>query len=243
MRKSPKGVKQTLTSKQEITELLEIAREYQWKLMFNLPEVAGELPGRAEIFHVNPEDGFLTVGSEINSLSTSENFGIRFEARDAGIYFQFLSETLPYPGNPLAYRFASERRIAFPVELTYQQQREALRINFSNMDTISIALFTEDGKRVAGSIVDMSTVGVRAGFPGYLVDQFEDSKLITDCGIILPDTSVLKCRVEVLGTLYDFEEDTTFARCRFLELDNDVEIKIREVTSQALKNNQENSSA
>lgn len=235
MLESQQGVSQIITNREEITELLQIASTFVWKFTFSVPDKPASAPFSTEIFHVSPEDGYLTVSSDINTLCPGDNAAIHFAVQNAGISLQFDTETLPYPGNPLAYRFASERRIAFPDKLIYKQHRAAIRVNFSDLDTIPITFFTEDGNHLNGTVEDLSATGVKARFSGYLVDQFEEEQLIIDCGLLLPNDTNLTCRVEVLGTSYEFKEDVSFFRCSFIELTSDDEVHIRGLIQDALK--------
>ena len=132
MRETPKGKEQIIDSPLEITELLGLAKDFLWKFSYSKPQTAADPSKVTEIFHLNPDEGYLTVSSEINSLCPDDNMEIQFVAENAGIVAKFESETLPYPGNPLAYRFASERRVAFPDKLIYQQNRETTRFDVDN---------------------------------------------------------------------------------------------------------------
>jgi hypothetical protein len=51
---------------------------------------------------------------------------------------------------------------------------------------------------------------------------------------MLPDGTTLNARVEVLGTIYDFEKDASLVRCRFIEMDRNVDLKIKELIDEAL---------
>jgi len=232
MREIPKGTERTIDSPQEITELLGLAKDFLWKFAYSKPQTTVDRTKVTEIFHLHPDEGYLTVSSEINSLCPDDNMEIQFVAESAGIVAKFESKTLPYPGNPLAYRFASERRVAFPNKLIYQQNREDPRIGVENSQPIPFTLITDKVIHMTGAAHDISATGIKARFPGYIVEQFEEEGLVADCLIELPNGKSVQCQVEVLGCSYEFTADVSFIRGRFQNLSDESKESILELIQQ-----------
>ncbi len=229
-----KGIEQLIVDPADIAKILSTAKEHVWKLKFCLVNELLVSPFATEILQFDQEQGILTVGAEVNTLWSQPESVLRFTAQDGGLSIQFDASLLPLSGNPMAIKYASERKLVAPSEIIYRQMRKAMRVNFADQDNISVMLFTDQGKPVKGSVEYMSISGVKARFPGYLIEQFEESRVIADCGFMLPDGTTLNARVEVLGTIYDFEKDASPVRCRFIEMDRNVDLKIKELIDEAL---------
>jgi hypothetical protein len=225
-----------IESRAEIIELLTLATEFKWKFSFCLSDTDTTPSHVTEILHVTPKENYLTVGAEINSICPGDGSAMRFLAQDAGISVGFDTQTIPFPGNPLAYRFANERRIAFPKKLTFKQSRQSERLNFAHLEPIPVALFTDKDVHLAGVVEDLSTTGIRARLPGYMVEQFENQgDVVADCILDLPDNSSLQCRIEVLGNFYEFTKDASFIRGRFIDIDDEKQAVINNLIDRASK--------
>jgi hypothetical protein len=235
------GIEQLIEDPAGIAKILDTAREYGWKLKFCLVNELLVSPFATEILHFDREQGTITVGAEINTLWSQPDSVLRFNAHDGGLSIQFDAPLLPLTGNPMATKFATERTLAAPSKIIYRQKRKAMRVNFADQQNFSIILFTDQGDPVSGRVEDMSTSGVKARFPGYLIEQFEESKVIADCGLLLPEGTRVKARVEVLGTIYDFEQDATLIRCQFMELDSNADLQIKELIQQVLESSEQRS--
>ncbi|MBL4819629.1 MAG: PilZ domain-containing protein [Gammaproteobacteria bacterium] len=236
MGSSSTGETKLIESQQEITELLNLAKEFQWKLSFGLPEEPIQPGNVTEIYHVNDKEGHVTVGSEVNSLCPADDSAILFIARDAGISVEFESRTLPYaPGNPLAYSFASDRRIAFPDKLVYTQARQSERVNISSLQAVPVTLGIDGNNQLSGTMFDISEHGTRLQFPGYFDEQVEETDIFADCVLDLPAGDSVQCKVEVLGSSFNFDDDASFVRCRFVDMSHKNQANINEFIDLAKK--------
>lgn len=229
MRELPKGHEEVIESPQEIAEILNLAKDYLWKFSFHKPGEQADPDRSTEIFHVNPDEGYVTVSSELNNLCPDDNDPVQFFAENGGISVHYKSRTLPYPGNPLAYRFASERRVAFPDKLTYRQNRTDHRFSFEGAQPVPLALYTDDGIHLTGVVSDMSASGMKVKFPGYVIEPFEEKQVTADCVIELPNGQSLQCGIEVLGQSYEFTSDASYIRGKFQELTNENKSQIKEL--------------
>ncbi|HAJ76243.1 MAG TPA: hypothetical protein DCM64_07285 [Gammaproteobacteria bacterium] len=113
--------------------------------------------------------------------------------------------------------------------------RKAIRINYSNQQNIPVTFFASLGVRFQGSLVDISTTGVKIRFDGNISDSLESSEIIADCQIRLPDESLLEAWARVLGHLYDSEQDISYLRCQYLDLNINSELLLKNLIDDALR--------
>lgn len=236
MNQNEKPASRLLTDKTAITTILQIAKTHLWQFAFYRPDQASGSPFTTELLRVDEDKGVIVFGPEVNSLVSKSPRTVRFRANSGGISVQFDTHILPEPSErPNAHLFASTCRVAFPGKMIYLQRRQTVRVNFTDMAQIPITLFTSDGKTISGEVEDISETGVKARFAGYLVEKLEADQLIADCGLILPDRSEIQGEVQVLGTLYDFQEDVSFVRCSFRRMSGNAPLRIRALIEQAIK--------
>ncbi|MEQ8954431.1 MAG: hypothetical protein RL120_09880, partial [Gammaproteobacteria bacterium] len=58
---------------------------------------------------------------------------------------------------------------------------------------------------------------------------------VADCQLLLPTGAVVDSNVQVLGCLYDPDKDSSYVRCRFLQLHVNSELQLRALIFDALK--------
>ena len=225
----------------EIATILQIAKSHLWQFSFYLPDKSNRSPFSTEILRVDPKARTVVFGPEVNTLAGPKPRDIRFRASNGGIGIQFDSQIIQESSAPNAHFYASSCKIRMPERLVYAQQRQAVRVNFSNLAEIPITLFTGDGHHISGLVEDISESGVKARFSGYLVEKFDNNELIADCGLILPGRTEIQGKVQVLGTLYDFQEDVSFVRCAFTKLSGSGPLRIRALIEKAQKKTESSS--
>lgn len=157
-----------------------------------------------------------------------------FRSQSGGISLEFESQLLG-GDDSLSSRLFSECRIRYPERMRFNQLRHAVRIDCNSIDDILVSLFTEQLK-LQGKVQDISTTGVKIRFEGNLSYQFNDSRMVTDCRMRLPDGSLIGIRLKVLGFFYDPAEDISYIRCYFLEIREDKEMQLKELINSALQN-------
>jgi c-di-GMP-binding flagellar brake protein YcgR len=229
------GSQRTIEDAGEIVEILRVARMHGWKFSY---AIDGMVPGVAfitEILAVNPEYGSVTIGSEVKYLGLKEYEGISFKVQNGGISVRFNSTLLPNSEESTGRHWYGQCRIAIPKQLEYGQQRQAVRVNFANLEVVPVTLFTGDGRQVSGIVDDISVSGLRAKFQGGIPEKFDTSGIVTDCRMKLPNASSVSVRVQVLGGMHDPRSDASLMRFRFLELHNDVELKLQDLINKALE--------
>lgn len=224
-----------LEDRKEIASVLQVAKVHLWQFAFWLADKQTHSPFTTELLRVDPAAGILVFGPEVNSIATKEAKTIRFQAQSGGLKVRFDSKIIPEQEKSNTQFYASYCKLSFPQKLLLDQMRKAVRVNFSNLASIPITLFTGEGHHINGTVEDISETGVKARFQGYLVEKFAAGELIADCGLILPDRSRVNGKVQVLGTLYDFQEDVSYVRCCFKRLDDNGDIKVRELINKAVE--------
>ena len=224
-----------LDDRKEIAAVLRAAKVHLWQFSFFLPGKPADSPFTTELLRVDPDAGVLVFGPEVNTLASKGPKVIRFHARSGGLKISFDSETIPETEKQNSQFYSSYCKMVFPGKLVLDQMRKAVRVNFSNLANIPVTLFANEGHDTTGTVEDISETGVKAKFPGYLVEKFAAGELIADCGLVLPDKSQVTGKVQVLGTLYDFQEDVSYVRCCFKGLDEKGEIRLKRLIAKALE--------
>lgn len=231
---TPSKRNQELTNPAEIGEVLRVAHTHRWPLIYSVKGGQRTSSHTAELLKVEPQKGTLTLSSDVKYSGLEPNTTIDFRSQSGGISLEFESQLLG-GDDSLSSRLFSECRIRYPERMRFNQLRHAVRIDCNNIDDILVSLFTEQLK-LQGKVQDISTTGVKIRFEGNLSYQFNDSRMVTDCRMRLPDGSLLGARLKVLGFFYDPAEDVSFIRCYFLEIHEDKEMKLKELINSALAN-------
>ncbi len=231
---TPSKRNQELDNPAEIGEVLRVAHSHRWPLIYSVYSGQRTSSHTAEILKVEPEKGTLTLSSDVKYSGLVPNITTDFRSQSGGISLEFESSLLG-GDDSLSSRLFSECRIRYPERMRFNQLRHAVRIDCNSIDDILVSLFTEEVK-LQGKVQDISTTGVKIRFQGNLSYQFNDSRMVTDCRMRLPDGSLMGARLKVLGFFYDPAEDISFIRCYFLEIREDEELHLKELIESAIQN-------
>ncbi|MFM1897082.1 MAG: hypothetical protein RLZZ385_2156 [Pseudomonadota bacterium] len=237
------GFHRIVTDLAEIADILNVAQLHGWRFSYSVSDMVPGVAFVTELKDIDPEEQVITIGSEVKYVGLEPFERLQFNVRNGGISISFSSHLLPPNLDVSGKKWRGDCQVALPTRLVYGQQRQAVRVNLARIEKVPVTLFTGDGKQVTGSVDDISMGGLRARFACNVVSQLEASRLITDCALTLPDTSVIKARVQVLGGIRDTERDTGFMRFRFLELNSDVELKLEALILDSLRSRPQSASA
>lgn len=229
------GTTRNIENPQEIAELLRVAIAHNWNFSYSVADMVPGVSFNTELLAVDPDLATVTIGSEVKYIGLKEYDPIKFRSQSGGLSLQFISKLLPSAGTRTTSKLLGECRIVFPESVLYSQLRQAVRVNFSKLHEIPVTLFLADGTHITGLVDDMSVTGLRARFNDRRVKNLESKCAITDCVLMLPDKSNVRARVEVLGTLQDLEKNTCFLRFRFLQFNDDAEMKVGELITASLE--------
>ncbi|NKB34456.1 MAG: hypothetical protein GKR91_15295 [Pseudomonadales bacterium] len=215
---------------EKINQILYQALMFGWK--FDYLVMAGKkissLP--AELTFVSETQKFLTITGDFSRLNSEDSRNIYFRASNGGLSIVFQSELID-----CAEFFAvKECNFCLPESLRLSQQRSAVRINFTDLQDIPVAFHVNIDNLFEGNVIDLSETGAKTKFYGNLLDHIDLAEIVSDCHLILPDESVIESRVQVMGCLYDELADTSYVRCRFLQLHNNSELQLRQFIFHAL---------
>lgn len=74
----------------------------------------------------------------------------------------------------------------------------------------------EDAIQLQGEVVDISTTGTKIKFEKDFDTKAKHSNSIADCQLLLPDSSLVLTRTQIVGTVYDEAKDISYVRCEYL---------------------------
>lgn len=222
-------------SQEEVAAVLKVAKVHVWQFHFGLAGKPNASPYTTELLRVDPAGKRLVFGPEVNVLSGAKQDLLRFRAESGGMKISFDTRIVPESDKPNTQFYVNYCKVEFPTALHFEQMRKAVRVNFTNLADIPITLFSGDSEHFSGSVEDISETGVKARFSGYLVEKFTAGELVADCELRLPDRSRVQGKVQVLGTLYDFQEDVSYVRCCFKRLGENGALKVRQLIASALE--------
>jgi len=217
----------------EVDAILQLALRHRWNFSYTVASERRQASHSTELVAVNTKASTITVGSEVKYSGLQPEMPVTFRAQNGGISLQFDSEMLGVGGNALSNRLFSECRFRFPEAIKFAQLRKAIRVDCDSLDEIGVTVFA-NGTRLQGKVADLSTTGTKIRFQGNLSYQFKNSRIVTDCRMLLPDGSILEARVKLLGFFYDRRQDVSFLRCYFLEIREDKELLLEDLISSAL---------
>ncbi|HJN94692.1 MAG TPA: PilZ domain-containing protein [Gammaproteobacteria bacterium] len=225
-----------ITVTEEICDILQAALTHGWNFSY-LAMVNHHLSSHcSELVDVNPELVTLSVaGDALYEAATTATDGIVFRAQNGGILIVFTSTLLPLEKNQVSNSDSRVCLFEFPASLRFSQLRKAIRISYSKQQNIPVTFFASLGVRFQGSVVDISAIGAKIRFDGNISDLLESSEIIADCQIRLPDESLLEARARVLGHLYDSEQDISYLRCQYLDLNMNSELQLKNLIDDALR--------
>lgn len=229
------GYQKIVTDLDEIGEVLSVAQLHNWRFAYSVGDMIPSVTFITELKQVDCKAQVVTIGNEVKYVGLEPFEAMHFNLRNGGISISFSSHLLPSNLDSSGKRWRGECQIAFPKSIVYGQKRQAVRVNLGRLETVPITLFTGTGSHFTGSVDDISLGGLRARFASHVVKQFENSDLISDSSLMLPDGSTVKTRVQLLGGICDEDRKVGYLRFRFLELNRDVEIRLETLIEESLR--------
>jgi len=221
-----------INSAVEILDILKLAQSHRWSFSYLVSSERRQTSHTTEIVSIDSQAGIIVVGSEVKYSGLAANTPVIFRAQSGGISLQFETKLIGVEGNALANRLFVECQVHYPTEIRFAQMRKAMRIDCNTIDDILVTLFADE-TTLNGEVADISETGVKICFEGNLSYRFQDSRMVTDCHLRLPDGSILDARVKILGFAYDKQADISYLRCYFLEIQEDRQLKLQQLISDA----------
>lgn len=112
-----------------------------------------------------------------------------------GEQLSFSSPILAWGSNYGANGFA----IMLPEELAYVPRRQFRRADMSDTPSLSLKLRAVGQEISYGSVLDISSGGLRASIPGNLLGQLRHGALLPLCELTLSDELTIRCSARVRG--------------------------------------------
>ncbi len=220
-----------ITEKGEIEECLELALKFHWRLTYLVMIDNHVESHEVELTAVNETPGTFTLLGEFPITEFDQEKSLHFRAASGGMSFVFKSEL----EECTAFFTRSECQFQIPDTIRFTQLRSAIRINFTDTEEIPVSFHASAERAFSGKVVDLSETGAKIKFEGNVTEYMGHSDIVADCQLLLPTGAVVDSNVQVLGCLYDPDQDTSYVRCRFLQLHVNSELQLRALIFDALK--------
>lgn len=219
-----------ITDLDEIKVFLDQALKFDWKFDYLLMSGKKVTSHPAELTSVDEIPNAITVVGDFESLESNDSKEIFFRANSGGLSLVFKSELI----DCIDFFTKKECKFFFPDNLRFAQLRSAVRINFTNLEDIPVSFFPKDEQAFTGKVVDLSETGAKIKFVGNILEHVDVEKVIADCQFLLPDDAKIESRTQVMGSVYDQELDISYIRCKFLKLNSNDELQLRQYIYKAL---------
>ncbi|MDA1372553.1 MAG: PilZ domain-containing protein [Proteobacteria bacterium] len=224
-----------ITDREEILEILEAALIHAWNFSY-ATMVKNHLTSQtAKLLEVKSQATKITVDIAALKASHSPIDTLVFRAQNGGMSVIFKSKFLQWGNNGFSTQHASECQFEFPELVRFSQLRNAIRINLTNLHDIPVTFFAKKGVRLQGKVVDISATGAKIKFEGDFSTHVDDSRLIADCQMLLPNESRIEAQAQVLGVVYDKEQDISYVRCQYVEMKPDDQLQLKRLISTTIK--------
>ena len=224
-----------ITDREEILEILESALTHVWNFSYSTMVKNHLTSHTARLLDVNLQTNKITVDIEALKSSHSTIDTLVFRAQNGGISVIFKSKFLQWGSNGFSSVNASECQFELPELVRFSQLRNAIRINLTDLQDIPVTFFAKKGVRLQGKVADISATGAKIKFAGDFSTHVDDSRLIADCQMLLPNESRVEAQAQVLGVVYDREQDISYVRCHYVEMKPDDQLQLKRLISASLR--------
>ncbi len=202
-------------STREIVELLNMALLHKWNFSY-LSIVKNHVSSKSiSLKSIDPEKGTFSIDSEITNSNQGNHNSILFRAQCGGV-------SLVFNASPVASSTENnslpECEIRLPDEIRISQQRKAVRVNLEAGKAIPVILYSSEGIRVQGAIIDISKTGAKIKLNQEMADKLSDFEFIDALRIRLPSNEMIQCQAQIVGAVFDHDNDVTIMRCQFADM-------------------------
>ncbi len=129
----------------------------------------------------------------------------------------------------------TECQLQTPRSLSFSQLRSAIRVNIKDVEDIPVVFHADSESIFTGKVSDLSECGAKIKFKGNHSSHLNHAHIVADCEMLLPDEAMVDSRVQVLGCMYDAEQDASFVRCQFLELHDNSKLQLHQLIYSAMQ--------
>ncbi len=225
----------SVTHRQEILELLELAQSQQWDFTCVNMVKNHAVSRKMEILSIEPEMAAFGVDTNIIEEGEQNSEKALFRMFNGGLSVIFRSSPT---GDSIAVDGSKSKKahlIQLPYEMRCTQLCRAARASLDQDSDVPVIMCNERGERHRGRVVDISLCGTKFRFPGDLRGEFYEFAFIETCKIRLPDGTVMRVTANVMGLDYDSRSDETLMRCRMSKVKRKDEIVLENLIQNRLE--------
>ena len=205
-------------SRKEILELLNMAFLHKWQFSY-LSIVKNHVSSKPiQLLSIDPKEGTFGIDAEIMNTVHGEHSSILFRAQSGGLSLVFNASPAETTGNPETNKSLFECQIRIPDEIRVSQLRKAVRLNLESGKTIPVILYSSQGIRVQGTVVDLSRTGAKIKITQEMTDKLNNFEIIDALRIRLPSNDMVQSQAQIMGVVYDHDNDVTVMRCQFTDM-------------------------
>lgn len=205
-------------STKEIIELLNMALSHKWNFSY-LSFVKNHVSSKPiKLLSVDPQEGTFGIDSEIANSGQNEHGSILFRAQSGGLSLVFNALPAESTGNPESNKSLFEWQVNIPDEIRISQLRKSVRVNMESGKTIPVILYSSEGMRVQGTVVDISKTGAKIKISQDMADKLDNFEVVDALRIRLPSNDMVQCQAQIMGVVYDHDSDCTQIRCQFTDM-------------------------
>lgn len=213
-----------LTEPGEINIILDQACNFDWNFDFLALKGSKVSSFPTKIVSFDENSNTLTMLGEFSKLSRNVKNKTYFRATSGGLSITFHC-TQKNSSEVLTGKLCNFRT---PGSIRFSQLRSAVRINFNKEQNIPVSFYANTENFYSGKVVDLSETGAKIKFVGNILEHTQISEIIADCKLKLPSDMIIESRVQVLGCVYDETADISFVRCKFLQLNDNNELQLKQ---------------
>lgn len=214
----------------EVKLLLDQVLKFDWKFDYLVLSGKKVTSQPAELTSVDEIPNAITVVGDFSELDAIQTKDVYFRANNGGLSLVFKSELI----DCIDFFTKKECKFFFPDNLRLSQLRSAVRISFTKLHDIPVTFYPLADNVFTGKVVDLSETGAKIKFVGNILEHLDIEEIVADCQLLLPGDTKIDSRIQVMGCVYDEESDISFVRCKFLQLNNNSELQLKQFIFMAL---------
>lgn len=140
---------------------------------------------------------------------------LHFSLTHEGTYCQFTCEYQKTVNTKSGYAHI----VKFPPGVENTQLRDAFRVSISNATPIKISLLHTINPVISGTVVDLSSKGVRMKLAGLIEPRPKRGEEYISCQLVLTDGYSMHSGARLMHWIYDTKDKCTYLGIKFSDMD------------------------